>query len=339
MSVVGYVSGNSGGHLVPLITLAMEEKKQNHETQLIFFTTKKSIDETYIKNTPNGLIDKHIAYNLSDVPVNFFAKIYYCFRIFYFFVLSLFSLWKYDIQQLHTTGSYIALPVCLAAKTLNIPIYLYHVDAYPGKASQKIQSLATTIFYSFDITKKLNFKYANKMLYRNYPIRFSNKNIYSSEEAKKILNIPQYKKVILILGGSQGSMEINHACIEAFKKFDQKNNIYVFHQTGNLELNYLKENYNQLEIQHRVQSFYDNLELIYTAADKIITRAGAGSLAEIAFFKKPALIIPLKNCAQNHQVHNGKIYAEQYPKIMSLTLTENNELINTILKFLEFLMN
>lgn len=333
MPVIGYVSGNSVGHLGPLVTIAKEHKKiPNIST--VFFTTKKEIDTTYIENIgKKESVDIHISYELQNIPDSFFAKIFYVFKVFYFIILSLFALWKYEIQELHTTGSYIALPICAAATVLRVPIYLYHIDAYPGKASHMLEKYATTIYYAFEITKKNSPKYAFKMVHKPYPIKYSLDQKISIIEAKKKLGIPINKKVIFIFGGSQGSIEINDACIEAIKDIDH-NNFYIFHQTGISNVENIKKIYKDNNINVIVQSFYNDLSLIYSAADFIITRAGAGALAEIAFFGKKALIIPLKNAAQNHQVKNAELYINEYPQLMSMTISENNELIHEIKNYL-----
>lgn len=318
---IGYVAGTSGGHINPLISLSMKHKAESLSIQNhYFFTTNKSIDLEVITAAPKNVIDFHLGYNLENVPYleSIFKKIWYGVKVIYIFFLSLIALWKFDIQEIYTTGSYIAIPFTLAAKVMRIPIHLYHLDENPGRAGKLIHFYATDAFICFEKTRDRFKKYSTPIFKILYPIRFNSSHKISSENAKKILNISLDKKVILILGGSQGALKINNDVINKLKEIDSSN-YYILHQTGKDHYEYVQNAYKKIGIKSDVFSYASNIDLYYNAADFIIARAGAGTLAEIVFFKKKALIIPLKNFANNHQENNAISYLQEYPDLITVS--------------------
>jgi len=235
-------------------------------------------------------------------------------QMLYSFIISFYYLCKHKPNQVITTGGLIALPVCLAAFLLRIPIIIYELNVIPGKSTKFLAFFAQTIWYCFDEAQQhLPIQKSEK---RAYPIRFSScYTTLSSYEARKKLKLYPEKKTITILGGSQGSIFINHLIKQWVSTHSHiHNNIQLIHQTGSHDTLDWNKLYQKLSISALVCSYQDNPALWYVASDLILCRAGAGTLFEIHFFNKQCIVVPLETTTTLHQINNAYAMATQYPK-------------------------
>lgn len=324
-----YVAGKSGGHIIPALTLIQQVKQKNNHTRILFFSTNAVLDQSLLANTKD--IDTWVALALGNIPRKQWWRlplfIGQCLRS---FLHSLYLLLIKRPSKIVSMGGYISLPVCCAGWLLRIPIEVYELNAVPGTAVQVLQYIASSLFICFDQAQKSLRKKSIKIA---YPVRFTQTH-YQLNGANK------ERKVMLILGGSQGSHFIN----ESIKKVVvglQKDFLHIIHQTGNNDIASMHLFYEQQGISAQVFAFSENLADYYVQADLIISRAGAGSLFEIAFFNKKAIVIPLEVATTHHQVDNAVAIAQEYPHLFSVILqkdinadgaTELSNLVITILK-------
>jgi UDP-N-acetylglucosamine--N-acetylmuramyl-(pentapeptide) pyrophosphoryl-undecaprenol N-acetylglucosamine transferase len=137
----------------------------------------------------------------------------------------------------------------------------------------------------------------------------------NKEEARALFNLTSEKPVILILGGSQGSERINEVILDIL--VDALQEFEIIHQTGLAGFKRVK-NESLAMIDENLRKYYHpyffldekELTLAYAASDCIVARSGAGTIFEIALLKKPSILIPLPESAQNHQVRNAYSYAK-----------------------------
>lgn len=235
-------------------------------------------------------------------------------QIVYSFIISFYYLCKHKPNQVITTGGLIALPVCLAAFLLRISIIIYELNVIPGKSTKFLTFFAQTIWYCFDEAQHYLPKQKSKKT--AYPIRFSPcYTTLSSYEARKKLKLHPEKKTITILGGSQGSIFINHLIKQWVSIYSHiHNNIQLIHQTGSHDTLNWNRLYQKLSVSALVCSYQDNPALWYVASDLILCRAGAGTLFETHFFNKQCIVIPLETTTTLHQINNAYAMATQYPK-------------------------
>lgn len=318
---VAFVAGRSGGHIIPALTLAHQIKTDNPAAQIIFFTTAHHLDLSIMKKQ-GSIVNKHISLKLGKVPFfNIFKILVFCI----FFMRAIFKSYKVlHVQQPERVigmGGYISIPICLVARFLGIPIHLYDLDAKPGKANRFLSKYATKIFVCFE--QAIAYLPAQKTEVINYPIRFNpSLKEMSLESALSQLKLLPNKKTIFINGGSQGSVFINK-CIKEW--IDLNPHLYsliqVIHQTGSADTTNWQAFYADLDIPAHVFTYKDNLAPCYVAADVIICRAGAGSLFEALFFKRPCIAIPLETSYTAHQKDNARALSSKHPELVTM-LTE-----------------
>jgi UDP-N-acetylglucosamine--N-acetylmuramyl-(pentapeptide) pyrophosphoryl-undecaprenol N-acetylglucosamine transferase len=312
-----FAAGKSGGHIIPCLTLAAEEKKKNNRTKNIFFTTSSALDTSIIENN-KGIVDVHKQIQLTQLPQKWYN---YGSFIWYFcssFCTALYVLFTTKPACIISTGGIVALPICLAAYFLRIPIHLYELNATPGNAISKLSLLADSIHCCFNGLD--HYFPAAKVVHAQYPIRYHKQEIARDcATARAALCLDPDKHTITILGGSQGSHFINKLITHIISTdIDYWKQVQFIHQTGHNHVTELKKMYRDKGIKAYVFDYSPNLSEMYAAADLVIGRAGAGTIFETAAFQKPCILIPLETQINDHQLFNAYSITKQNPELFSL---------------------
>ena len=314
------VAGKSAGHILPALTIGEKLKLANPQTKIIFFSNGTKLDQALLNQNP--MIKIHVALPLMALPSKrpwklprFSWQILKAFRQCYQILKS------NRPQEIISTGGLVAIPVCLVAKYLKIPITIYELNVEPGKATKLLAQIATQVNLCFAKTQK--FLPKNKCQLVSYPTRFNDHDyklskIQAFDAITKIQ--PKFKpeyKTILILGGSQGSLFINQL-IPQFILKSANRKLQIIHQTGAHAIQDLINFYQEQAIPASVFTYEANLMPYYRAADLIICRAGAGTLAEIVPLQTACITIPLATSYTSHQIENALEVARQHPHIKVL---------------------
>lgn len=297
-----FVAGKSGGHLLPCIALAKKICAQQPEKKILFFTNQSKLDKDILAAHP--WITVHFTLPLSSVqPRSLFSYVSFAITMIRSLCISFYYLLKCKPQKIISTGGAVSLPVCFAGLLLKIPIELVELNVIPGKTVATLAPFATTLSVCFKETQK-HFK--QKSYITNYPLRFNATSRIPKADACKFLGLNPSKKTVFIIGGSQGSLFINNLIKQWIEQSSiDKDTLQFIHQIGSHDDTGWKELYAQLNVQAFIFSFYTRIEYCYSAADLIICRAGAGTLFEIEFFRKPCITIPLETKNTLHQIDNA----------------------------------
>jgi UDP-N-acetylglucosamine--N-acetylmuramyl-(pentapeptide) pyrophosphoryl-undecaprenol N-acetylglucosamine transferase len=309
---IACAAGHSGGHIIPCLTLTAQELKDN-ENRCLFFSTTAALDAQILKNNP--LVDTHIALHVTP-PRHWSQAPGHLLRMLSAFFKSFFYLARSKPSKIITTGGLVAVPVCIAAWILRIPIELYELNAVPGKAVKFLAPFATRIFVCFANATK--FFPSTKCSRVNYPLR-ADYISQTKDEVMDKLKFDSSRKTVFILGGSQGSHFINRAIALMFGQHaDLQTKLQIIHQTGASDATDYAAIYRELNIPAHVFQFASNLAPFYAVADLVIARAGAGTIFETLYFKKPCILIPLETHATDHQVDNAQAIAKEYPELFTM---------------------
>ena len=317
-----FTGGGTGGHIFPIIAIVRKIRKiyinkKGSEKELRFFylgpkddfslmlLSKENIE---VKIISSGKIRRYV--NWKSILENFidiFLKIPMGIiqSFFYIFLLSP------DI--IFSKGGYGSIPVVISGWIFQTPIFLHESDATPGLANKILSKFSKKIFTSFPKTEYLS---PQKIISVGNPIR---EEILegSKEKGEKLFKLSKEKPVILILGGSQGAERINNLLLTILPKILAE--FEIIHQCGQKNFNQVKaEAKVMLEKNKNLEKFYHpfpflkerELKHAYKISDLIVSRAGSGSIFEIAALGKPSILIPLPEAAQNHQIKNAYAFAE-----------------------------
>ncbi len=204
-------------------------------------------------------------------------------------------------QGVFTTGGYIAAPAVIAAVSLSLPVILHESNAIPGKVTRWFSPWCSAIALGFEPAAQ--YLPRAKTVYTGTPVRSQFRVGAMGELSPLELPIPEGVPLIVIFGGSQGAVAINQLvaqCASAW--FDA--GAWIVHLTGNNDpdANTLKHP------QYFSLPFYDNMATLLRRANLAISRAGAGSLTELAVTGTPSILIPYPYAAEDHQSYNAAVF-------------------------------
>ena len=292
MKKILITTGGTGGHVIPAEIIS-EHLNNNYE---VFFTTDLR-GHKYLKSEKNKL-------KLIDTPkfnINFFLPLKII-KLFYLIIVSFFYLKKEKIIKVISTGGYMSLPICIAAKFIGLEIYLLEPNLTLGRANKFFLNFSKKIIcYSNDL-KNFPEKFKNKIVLIK-PLVF--KNFY---QIKKKDGLDNKKLSLLIFGGSQGANIFDTLFNKALVNINKIQPLKVIQQTSIKNIENLRNFYNQNKIENKIFNFEKNFIELINESDLCISRAGANSLAEISFMNKPFIVIPLPTAKDDHQMVNAKFY-------------------------------
>ena len=287
-------TGGSGGHVLPAITV-YDHLKTEHDIYissdrrgLKYFDTEKY--KPIIIDTPKLNISIFLPLTI--------------FKLLFLTVKSLGVLKKIKISIIISTGGYMSLPLCFAAKMLGIKIYLIEPNMVLGRANK--------FFLKFS---EIIIAYSKNII--SFPKNFENKlrvikPLVRKKYYEELTNFKETKLfTIIIIGGSQGAKVFDTLFHETLAKVSKIIKIKIIHQTSENNKNILINFYKENGIEHQVFVFEKDLNKLLIKSDLCISRAGASSLAELSVLKLPFITIPLPSSMDNHQYENAKFYETQ----------------------------
>ena len=298
--------GGTGGHIFPAIGLAEVLKKSDF--QILFIGTRRDIEDQIKKR----------GYRLETLPIRTisFRSIVKCIHSITGLIKSLLKafriLWKIRPNAVIGFGGYITGPILLAACLMNIPTLIHEQNVVPGRANYILSKFVNKITISFKETKKY-FK-SNKIVFTGCPIRSEILDA-NKQEATKLFNFDNNKFTILVMGGSQGSHNINQIFLEAVSLFEEKNKLQIIHVCGKQDYEFVSLEYAKTGITSRVFVFFEKIGYAYKIADLIICRAGAGTIAELTSLGLVSILIPYP-FVHIHQRKNAKVLADKDAAIL-----------------------
>ncbi len=332
-----FTGGGTAGHIFPIVAIIREIKeKEPNNFQFFYIGPKDNFAEKIlkkegveIKTILAGKIRRYFSFkNIIDIvfklPIGFFQAFYHIFVI--------------SPDLVFSKGGYGSIPTVIVSWILRTPIFIHESDAIPGLANKIASHFALEIFTAFP-AEKTEFFLRKKIISIGNPLR---KEILRKKgKPQEIFHLSKEKPIILFLGGSQGAQIINDKLLLVLPEFLKS--FEIIHQTGKNNFTAVKRESDvvtppELKKYYHPFPFLNEEEILtaYQAADLIVSRAGAGSIFEIAAIGKPSLLIPLENSAQDHQVKNAYIFAEAGAAIV---IEEENLLPHFLLGQIKELFN
>ncbi len=284
-------TGGSGGHVIPATILYEHLSK---EANVIISTDKrgsryldKNIYKFKVINTPK-------LNNIFFLPFNLIAILFLTFK-------SFFLLKNTKIEKLISTGGYMSLPLILAAKLLKLKIYLFEPNLVIGRANKYFLNSCTKIFCYSEKIKNFPDSLKNKMVIIKPLVR---ENIYRLKKSFEIKD----KFNLLIVGGSQGANIFDNNLKKSVLNISKQFSVKIIQQTNEKNISDLRNFYSKNNIENTIFSFDKNFANTIQQTDLCITRAGASTLAELAFLNIPFIAVPLPTSRDNHQLENANFY-------------------------------
>lgn len=311
-----FTGGGTGGHFYPIIAVAeavreIVKERKLLEPELYFFGPTAFDDRALYENgitfvaTPSGKIRRYFSLlNAID-----FIKLGFG------IVRTWFSLYRLFPDVVFSKGGYGSVPTLICARALGIPVFIHDSDAVPGTTTLFSAKFAKKIAISYEETfEQFPENLRKKIALTGNPVRRDILNP-AREGAKEFLELEDRVQTILVLGGSLGAETINNTILEALPILIE--NYQIVHQTGRAHIKAVSETAhiiletNALRYRYKTYDYLSPLALKMAsgAADLVISRAGSGSIAEIASWKKPSILVPIPETISRDQRSNAYAYA------------------------------
>lgn len=302
--------GGTGGHLTPLVAVADKLKaKLGGDCQILYIGSGAEMEKRImgeegipVKFVMSGKLRRYFSMeNIIDI-----------FKVPIGFVQSLWILLRFMPDAIFSKGGYVAVPIVLAAWIYRIPILMHESDSTPGLANQFLSRFASRIAVAYPAAEEY-FPREKTALVGN-PIR---QQITEGDALmfRKESGFTESKKIIMVLGGSQGSQIINDAIVKILPQL--LFNYQVIHQTGEANYESVVKEAAFMGIKAGREGYYavpfmsaNKLRDAFAASDLIISRAGATFITEIAANAKPAILVPISKSANDHQRMNAYALAQ-----------------------------
>ncbi len=300
--------GGTGGHIYPAIAIANELKSRFPNAEFLFVGAQDKMEMQKVPQAGYAIKGLWIAGLQRKLTLQ---NILFPVKLIISLLKSRAIIKSFNPDVVIGTGGFASGPLLQMANLLNIPTLIQEQNSYPGITNKLLSNKANKICVAYENLER--FFPNKKMILTGNPVRQDLTAIDSKrEEAIKFFNLDPSKKTLLILGGSLGARRVNQL-IEKELDFFASQNVQIIWQCGKFYFDEYKK-YNSNSIQ--VFAFLDRMDLVYAAADFVISRAGASSVSELSIVGKPVIFIPSPNVAEDHQTKNAKSIVDSKGALM-----------------------
>lgn len=291
--------GGTGGHIFPAVAIARALQKKSPEIKLLFVGAKGKMEMEKIPEEGYEIKGINIAgYNRSALLKNWSLP----FKLLqsYFEVKNIFN--QFQPDAVIGVGGYSSFPVLREAQSRAIPSFVHESNSFAGKSNILLGEKATKIFVASKGMERFFPK--EKIMLTGNPIRSIFSENISKEIALQFFGLTIEQPVVLVIGGSLGAQSINETIKNNLSVFD-KNKWQLIWQTGkNFSGQAAAEEVERKNIW--TNAFINKMEMAYAAADVVIARSGAMTVAELSAVRKPSILVPYPHAAEDHQTANAK---------------------------------
>jgi UDP-N-acetylglucosamine--N-acetylmuramyl-(pentapeptide) pyrophosphoryl-undecaprenol N-acetylglucosamine transferase len=292
--------GGTGGHLFPGVALAAEFERLVADCKIIFIGAQRGLETRVIPA---------LGYELITLPVRgvvgfgFFSGVVRSLGLVAASVKAFWILGRISPDLVIGVGGYASVPAILAAAFRGLPRCILEQNVSPGKANQVLSRFAQRIYQGFASRTEV------------FPIektRVTGNPIRPGTLPPEDLRRPQGRRTLLVLGGSQGALQINELVVNVVPRLKKVfSDLTVVHQTGPTHETMVRQAYEKTGVDVKVVPFINDMADAYGEADLCLSRAGAMSVSELTASGLPAVLIPYPDAAGGHQGQNGRWMEER----------------------------
>lgn len=293
--------GGTGGHIYPALALARHVRKSEPGAEILFVGSREGLENKIVPAA---------GFTLERIPARGFGGDLR--RLLPFSrdlwrglarARKILASFKPDI--VFGTGGYVSAPVILAALAARLPAAVHEQNALPGQANRMLAPLVQLVCLSFEDSRSA-FSRRSKTVFTGNP-RASEVAAVDRAAAQKQLRLDPAFRTILVYGGSRGALRINEVMVGLLSAGRLPEGTQFLYVTGEIYYRGVKERLGLLSPRVRLYPYLDEMPAALAAADLVITRAGATTLAEITALGLPAILIPSPNVVNNHQYYNARL--------------------------------
>lgn len=290
-------TGGTGGHIYPAMALAQQFAREQKDSEILFVGGGLAENRYFDRNEFDHRTVSCGAFT-SRSPLSLLRS---CVNISRGIRQSCAVIRQFRPDVIVGFGSYYSFPPLIAAKLKSVPLVLHEANSIPGKVNRLLAPYAHATGVHFPQTLDLIKGVRHEV---GMPLRIGFRRMSGNREnAIKYFGLEDSVTTLLVFGGSQGAGIINRQFPDALSRMQD---VQVIHIAGDIgEVERLQNAYRELGIRACVKGFEKQMEMAWQAADLVVSRSGASSIAEQLEFEVPGILIPFSRAADDHQNHNA----------------------------------
>lgn len=293
--------GGTGGHIFPAIAIANAFRERHPDSQILFVGAKGRMEMTRVPEAGYKIIGLWISGLQRSMK---FSNLLFPMKLMVSYLRAIVIVKKFNPHVVIGTGGYASGPIMMAATRLGVASVIQEQNSFAGLANKQVAKKVSKVCVAFEGMEKYFPK--EKIVLTGNPVR---KDILViAEKRDRALNqfgFDANKKTLLIIGGSLGARTINESILSGIEKFIDAQ-VQVIWQTGKVYYEEYKSQLSKYDLRKiRVFDFLREMDFAYAAADVVISRSGAIAVSELCIAKKPSILVPSPNVAEDHQTKNA----------------------------------
>ncbi|MCU0377482.1 MAG: undecaprenyldiphospho-muramoylpentapeptide beta-N-acetylglucosaminyltransferase [Bacteroidales bacterium] len=323
--------GGTGGHLFPAIAIANALKRLDTEVDILFVGASGRMEMQKVPEAGYAIEGLEIAGFVRSISLKNVAVLGKLFRS---MLKAKKIIRRFNPDVVVGVGGYASGPVLKQAQRMGIPTLIQEQNSYAGVTNKLLARKAGRICVAYEGMEK--YFPADKILLTGNPVRHLFNNLSAlRREALEHFSLDAGKQVILVLGGSLGAGTINTSVGSGIDLIEEEG-VQMIWQTGSHYYDRMREMTEAARAGCvRVAGFINRMDLAYAAADIIISRAGAGTISELALVGKPVILVPSPNVAEDHQTHNAMALVNRVAALLVTDAEAPSILMTTALKLVK----
>ena len=323
--------GGTGGHIFPAISIAETLRERFPDVAILFTGADNRMEMERVPAAGFDIIGLPISgFNRK----NLFQNIQVLFRLFKSIRKAKKIIRTFKPDAVVGVGGYASGPTLWAATSLHIPTLIQEQNSYAGITNKLLGKRVSKICVAY--TGMERFFPPHKIILAGNPVRkVLEEGIHKKEEALAYFNLLPNRKTVLIVGGSLGARTINNGILQGLEQLLEAD-IQIIWQTGRFYYDTIQQQLCGKDTSPLLwfSDFISRMDYAYTAADLVVSRAGAGTISELCLLKKPAILVPSPNVAEDHQTQNALAIVNKQAAVMIADKDTESQLADTILKLI-----
>ena len=322
--------GGTGGHIFPAISIANALKKRLPDCEILFVG---ALGRMEMERVPAA------GYPIEGLPVsgfdrkNLLRNVKVLMNLFRSLMLARRIIRRFQPDVAIGVGGYASAPTLRAASAFGIPTVIQEQNSYAGVTNKLLAKKAARICVAYEGMERFFPK--DKIILTGNPVR---QDLFSvapgTKEAYDFFNLDPTKKTILVVGGSLGARTVNQSIIAGLEKL-AKTDIQIIWQTGKFYIENAHAAAEPFACKNLIViDFVSRMDLAYSIADLVISRAGASSISELCLLAKPVILVPSPNVAEDHQTQNALALVRKDAAVMIKDVDAKNQLVDKALELI-----
>lgn len=322
-------AGGTGGHIFPAIAIANHIKQIQPKAEILFIGADGRMEMDKVPAAGYHIIGLPIAgFQRKKIIANLLLP----FKVIISLIKATVVITRFKPDLVLGFGGYASAPVLYISSLLGKPAIIQEQNSYAGVTNKILSKRCKAICVAYENME--TFFPKEKLHFTGNPVRKDLSYIQASrEEAAKYFGLQPNKKTILVIGGSLGSLTLNESAKNALAEL-KRNDIQLIWQTGKTFFPKAKSATADCSDKIKVFDFLNRMDLAYTLADVVISRAGALSIAELAVLGKAVILVPSPNVAEDHQTKNAMALVNKHAALLIRDAEARKDLFKAALTLL-----